>query len=49
MSKTVDDVASLDARGTPLGWAHHYLSEGKYSDRQYAEIATYLGSRDRDG
>jgi len=30
--------------GTPLGWAEHYLSEGKggRGDKQYAEIAAYL-------
>ena len=32
--------------GTPLGWAQYYLSEGQgaVAGKQYAEIATYLGS-----
>jgi peptide-methionine (S)-S-oxide reductase len=36
--------------GTPLGWAEHYLHEGK-GDRhsgQYAEIAAYLRAHDGD-
>ena len=33
--------------GTPLGWAEHYLSEGDHPDKEYAEIAAYLRSRDR--
>jgi peptide-methionine (S)-S-oxide reductase len=34
--------------GTPLGWAHHYVSEdkGDRPEKQYAEIAAYLGSHD---
>jgi ankyrin repeat protein len=36
--------------GTPLGWAQHYLSEGKGDRRgeQYAEIAAYLRTHDGD-
>ncbi|HKR08991.1 MAG TPA: ankyrin repeat domain-containing protein [Gemmatimonadaceae bacterium] len=36
--------------GTPLGWAQYYLGEGKADQRgnQYAEIASYLKSRDSD-
>jgi len=35
--------------GTPLGWAEHYVSEpsDRHPDAQYAEIAAYLGARDR--
>jgi peptide-methionine (S)-S-oxide reductase len=34
--------------GTPLGWAHHYLSEGPgaHPGKQYADIAAYLRSRE---
>jgi peptide-methionine (S)-S-oxide reductase len=34
--------------GTPLGWAQYYLGEGQgdHPRRKYAEIATYLRSRD---
>ncbi len=34
--------------GTPLGWAHHYLSEGpgNQPEREYAAIADYLASCD---
>lgn len=37
-------------RGTPLGWAEHYLSEGSGNRRggQYAEIAAYLRTRHGD-
>ena len=36
--------------GTPLGWAEHYLSEGRgnRSGNQYAEIAAYLRAHDGD-
>lgn len=44
----IEAGANLDAKdsawsGTPLGWAHHYLSDGQlHADKQYAEIAAYL-------
>ena len=32
--------------GTPLGWSQYYLDDQKgHPDKQYAEIAAYLGSR----
>src|SRR5262249_43920733 len=35
--------------GTPLGWALHYVEElGAQPDKQYAEIAAYLRSREGD-
>jgi peptide-methionine (S)-S-oxide reductase len=36
--------------GTPLGWAEHYLGEGKGDRRgeQYAEIAAYLRTHGGD-
>ena len=32
--------------GTPLGWAEHYIGEGKPdASKQYVEIAAYLRAR----
>jgi hypothetical protein len=43
------DPGTPDAawRGTPLGWAEHYLAERKDADsqRRYGEIADYLRAR----
>jgi peptide-methionine (S)-S-oxide reductase len=45
------DLAAKDTAwgGTPLGWAQHYLDkgEGNRVDKQYAEIAGYLRTRER--
>ena len=51
----VEAGANLSAQdgawgGTPLGWAQYYLGEGQgvHADKQYADIAAYLRSRDAD-
>ena len=44
------DVHAVDTAwsGTPVGWAEYYVKEGEgdHPEKQYAEIASYLHSRD---